>query len=523
VVAHVLRLRFALLLGALRAGPGERARTVAVFLAVVVGVVVVCAGITALGAVSTEAAFVVTVLGGSAIAVGYALASPISGTADQLDPRRFATLGLAPRPLAGAILLAGVVSVPMLALAAVAVAIGAMWAARGAGAAAVVGPLLAFLTCLLLARVGAAVGALFGGHRRSRELTGLFILALLVIVVPVGVFFASLDWGDRVPSPLAVAARVLSYTPVGAAWALPGAALTGDAAALWGAAAVAVVTVGLLALAWFALVGRALRTIDRPTVGRERGGMGWFAVTPGTAGGAIAARSLTYWLRDRRYGVNILVVPVAALLTTVPLVIAGVPPTLVALVPVPIIALFFGWLPHNDVAYDSTAVWLHIASGVRGISDRVGRLVPILLIGIPTFAVAVPLAIAINGRWAHLPALVGVTASLFLAGLGLSSIASVAAPYAVSRPGDSPFQQPQRTGSAGIAGQAFVMIGTLVVSAPTLWWAWLAVSQDPAYGLAALVAGIATGLVVLGIGLAVGSALFERRSGALMEFVEAVY
>ena len=215
---------------------------------------------------------------------------------------------------------------------------------------------------------------------------------------------------------------------------------------------------------------------------------------------------------------NVLVVPIAALLTTIPLLVAGVPAEYVALVPVPIIALFFGWLPHNDVAYDSTAVWMHVASGVRGISDRVGRLVPILLIAVPTFAVAVPVAVAIHGRWAHLPALAGVTISLFLSGLGLSSIASAAAPYAVSRPGDSPFQQPQRTGSAGILSQALVMLGALAVSVPTLWWAWQAVSGDSSFGLAALVGGAATGLAVLGAGLAIGSRVFERRESELMEF-----
>ncbi|MBZ4485947.1 hypothetical protein LQ938_09790 [Microbacterium sp. cx-55] len=523
MAAHVLRLRFALLLGALRGEPGERFRAIAGFLAIVVGVGVVCWGITALGAVSAIAAFVVTVLGGSAIAVGYALAAPISGASDPLDPRRFVTFGLSPRPLAGSILLASVVSVPMLALAAISVSIGVMWAERGAGAWAVVGPLLGFLICLLLARVGAAVAAALGGERRSRELTGLFILALLVVVLPVGVFFASLDWGDRVPSQLTAAAWILTFTPVGAAWGLPGAAIAGQTGEVATAVAVALATIALLTAAWFALVARSLRTIDRPTAGRARGTMGWFSVTPGTPTGAIAARSLTYWLRDRRYGVNILVVPVAALLATVPLIIAGVPPEIVALVPVPIIALFFGWLPHNDLAYDSTAVWLHIASGVRGISDRVGRLVPILVIGIPAFAIVIPLAIAVNGRWAHLPALIGVTASLFLAALGLSSISSVAAPYAVSRPGDSPFQQPQRTGSAGLAGQALVMLGALVVSIPTLWWAWLAVTGDPSYAGVALVSGIVTGVVVFAVGLAIGAVLFERRSGALMEFVEAAY
>ena len=43
-----------------------------------------------------------------------------------------------------------------------------------------------------------------------------------------------------------------------------------------------------------------------------------------------------------------------------------------------------------------------------------------------------------------LPALAGICLSRFLCGLGLSSIASVVAPYAVSRPGESPFRQPPR-------------------------------------------------------------------------------
>ncbi|GAA2586938.1 hypothetical protein [Microbacterium binotii] len=518
MAAHVLRLRAALLIGALRGDAAERWRAIIASVLVVGGVVAAGIAQIALQAVTAQSAFVVTVLGGSAVAVGYALAPPISGSPDQLDPRRFQTFGLEPRPLAGAILLASVISVPVLALAAVAVATAVMWLSQDAGAPAVIGPLLGVVTATLLTRVAAGLASMWTLPRRSRELTGLFILALLVVFVPVGVFFASLDWGDAVPSQLDVAAHVLAFTPIGAAWALPGLAAIGDVGGLWLAVMVAVGTIALLGWAWYAIVRRALTTIERPLAARERGGMGWFSVLPGTAGGAIAARSLTYWLRDRRYGVNVLVVPVAALLTTIPLLVAGVPAEYVALVPVPIIALFFGWLPHNDVAYDSTAVWMHVASGVRGISDRVGRLVPILLIAVPTFAVAVPVAVAIHGRWAHLPALAGVTISLFLSGLGLSSIASAAAPYAVSRPGDSPFQQPQRTGSAGILSQALVMLGALAVSVPTLWWAWLAVSGDPSFGLAALVGGAATGVVVLGVGLAVGSRVFERRESELMEF-----
>jgi ABC-2 type transport system permease protein len=306
-----------------------------------------------------------------------------------------------------------------------------------------------------------ALASLFLRERRSRELSGVFVLVVLVVVVPVGVFLASLEWQGAVPPQLLEAVDALALTPLGAAWALPGVvAVGGDA---WLPALVAVATIVVLALLWAWAVRRLLTTTERPTTGRARGGLGWFGVAPGTPGGAVAARSLIYWFGDRRYVVNGLVIPFAAVITVVPLLIAGVPPELVALVPVPFAALFLGWLPHDDLAYDSTAVWMHIASGVRGVSDRVGRLVPVLLVGVPLLAVAIPVATTLHGRWAVLPALTGVCAALFLSGLGLSSISSVVAPYAVSRPGESPFQQPQRTSAAGAVAQGAVMLGALVL------------------------------------------------------------
>jgi ABC-2 type transport system permease protein len=486
---------------------------------VVVGVALGWAGLLRLAAATDVAAHVVTVTGGAAIVLGFLLAPPLVGD-DQLDPRRFRPFGVTSRPLAAAVLLAGLLGVPLLALLALAVGVSVLWVQHGTNAgAAVAGPLLGVLTALLLTKVSSAATSRLLRERRSRELTGVFLLLLLIVVVPAGIFVASLDWGTSVPPALIVAARALSLTPFGAPWAIPGYAAAGDALG-WAALAVAVVTVAALTVAWFAIVDRMLHSSDRPLAARARAGMSWFAILPATAAGAIAARSLLYWTHDRRYGVNVAVVPVAALLATVPLMIAGVPAELVALAPLPIVALFFGWMPHNDLAYDSTALWLHIASGVRGIADRAGRLVPILLIAIPTFAIFIPVATLLSDRWTHALPLTGVCVSLFLSGLGLSSISSAAAPYAVSRPGDSPFRQPQRTEGAGIAAQALVMLGTVIVSIPTLWWAWLAVTREPSLGAAALVAGCATGLAVLGLGLAIGSAVFERRGSALMEFAE---
>ncbi len=520
MAAHILRLRFALLFGALRGDGRHVARVVTGFVLLVVATAAACWAMLSMADAATDTVLTVTVLGGSAVTLGFALA-PLFGAADDpLDPRRFALFGLPRGRLAATLAVVGLLSVPILALLAVAVCAAIVWVEHGVPAVtAVLSVILGVVTCSLLARLCTALASLFLRDRRSRELSGVFVLIVLVVVVPVGVFLASLEWRGNVPPQLLEAVRALSLTPIGAAWALPAAVASGEA--VWLTALVAVATVVVLALLWVWAVRRVLTTTERPSAGRERGGLGWFGVAPGTPGGAIAARSLVYWFGDRRYVVNGLVIPFAAVITVVPLLVAGVPPELVALVPVPFAALFLGWLPHDDLAYDSTAVWMHIASGVRGVSDRVGRLVPVLLVGVPLLAVAVPVAISLHGRWAMLPALTGVCVALFLSGLGLSSVSSVVAPYAVSRPGESPFQQPQRTGSGGAFAQAAVMLGALVVSIPVLWWGWLALHGDTDAATTALWGGLAIGLGVLVVGIVIGSLVFERRGGRLMEFAES--
>lgn len=519
MAAHVLRLRLDLLLGSLRPGGRHRLRTLGGLVALVLIVAATCVGVLGLRTAAEDAAAAVTVVAGSAVTLGFLLAPLVVGADDLLDPRRFAVFGAAPRPLAFLLLPAALISVPVAALVVGAACAAAMWTGHRVDAAvAGLAAVLSVLTCVLLSRVAFAVAALVLRERRSRELTGLFLVAVLVVVVPVVVFLASLQWGEGVPAPLAAAVDVLAVTPLGAAWALPSAAV-GVTGPFGVELAVALATpLGLLAL-WVWLVDRLLTTTERPVSQRSQRGLGWFAVMPGTATGVIAARSLTYWLRDPRYLVNIVIVPIAALVTMVPLLVVGVPVEVAVLVPVPVMALFLGWLAHNDLAYDSTALWLHIASGVRGAADRVGRLVPVTLLAVPLLAVAIPLAVSVHGTWAIWPAMAGVCASLFLSGLGLSSVSSVLAPYAASRPGDGAFQQPQRTGG-GLA-QGIVLVLAIAVSAPALWFAWLALGGDVEASWTALWTGLGTGLIVLSVGVAVGGIAFRVRSGRLMEFVEA--
>ncbi|HCS60542.1 MAG TPA: hypothetical protein DIW46_03960 [Microbacterium sp.] len=519
MVAHVLRLRLALILGAFR---GERVvRTVIGFLALIAATVAVCMAILSLGDAPPAVARTVLVLAGAATFLGFLFGPILTGTTDQLDPRRFGVFGMDVGRMPWILALASLFSIPSFALLAVIVCstivvidMGAPWPV------AVLMALLWLVAVALAARVGMATSALLLPERRSRELTALFVLAVVVVAFPVAVFFASLNWDGQVPFAVAIVAAIAGFTPIGAVSAFSPAIASGDVQGAWVIGLVAAATLAVLWLLWSWLVRRLLTSVERPATSRERSGLGWFALLPANAFGAIAARSLVYWLRDRRYIVNFVIVPIAGVLTVFPLVVAGVPLYLAALVPVPVMALFFGWLPHNDVAYDSTAFWTHVASGVRGLSDRFGRMVPVALVAIPVLAIAIPLTLALIESWYLLAPMIGVAASLFLSGLGLSSISSVVSPYAVSRPGDSPFQQPQRSASRGSFGPAAALLGTLLVSAPTLWFFIMTIVADGVYNPITFWVGIGTGIVVLMIAAFIGGRIYDRSGERLMEFVE---
>lgn len=496
-------------------------RTLLGFVAVIAVTAVVCSAVLSLSDAPVAVARTVIVLGGAAVLLGYLVGPILVGAVDQLDPRRFGVFGVDERKMPWILAVASLISVPSFALIAlgacvaiVAIRLGTPWPA------AVLMALVGLLTTVLAARIGMALNALLLPERRSRELTALFALAVLVVAFPVAVFLASLEWDGHVPDAVATATTVVGLTPIAATQGFTFAIASGDVAGTWFSAIIAVATLVGVWVLWAWLVRRLLTVTERPVASRERSGLGWFALMPSNAFGAIAARSLVYWLRDRRYIVNIVVVPVAGVLTVLPLLVAGVPFFVAVLVPVPVMALFFGWLPHNDVAYDSTAFWTHVASGVRGLPDRLGRLVPIVLVAAPVLAVAIPITLSLTGAWYLLVPVIGLAACLFLTALGLSNISSVVSPYAVSHPGDSPFQQPQRSASRGSFGPAGAFVGAIILSGPTIWLFTLTIAEGSGHGAATFWAGLGTGIIVLAAGALLGGRIYDRGGERLMEFVE---
>ncbi len=204
-------------------------------------------------------------------------------------------------------------------------------------------------------------------------------------------------------------------------------------------------------------------------------------------------------------------------IVVIPLGVAGVPWHWTALVPLPLMALIAGFLPHNDVSYDNTAVWLHVASGAPGWSDRLGRVVPVLVVGVPALVAGAAVSARLFGDWVAFPVLIGVGASALLAGLGLSSIVSVLLPYPTVRPGDHPFQQPQAAGVTATVAQSVMVIGIVVSSIPAVWLAVLTFRDgaDP-WATTTLVVGAVVGVVVLVAGVAIGGRAFDRHGPDLL-------
>ncbi len=523
MVAQLLRLRLQSTLGALRRTPKQM---LGLLLGIGLGIAIVWAlGLGLFGLRFAEAgnARDLLVVAGSFVVLGFAAVPLLFRLEDPMDPRAFALFGLRPKPLARGLLLAALVGVPSLVVAVLSLATVVTWS-RGPLPVvfALVCAVLAVATCALLGRVSIAVGSVFLSHRRTREFTGMLWLLVIVLVLPAVALLASMDWGNAGFTVFGRAASVVSWTPFGAVWAAPGDAATGAVGAATLKLVIAAATVALLWWAWEVLVARLLISPVREAPTKSFGGLGWFDALPGGAVGVIAARSLTYWSRDSRYLAPLLVIPVVPFLMIAPLLIAGVPAQPLTLLPLPIMCLFLGWSLHNELALDSSAVWMHVVSGVRGAADRLGRTVPILIIGVVLITGGSVLTAVVYGDWRVFPSVVGVSASLLLVGVGVSSFVSARLPYAAVLPGDSPFQQPQTSGSSAVLSQSVSLVATVLLSVPTMWIAGLGLVESPAWHPLALLVGLGTGLLVLTVGVFAGGRVVDRRGPEIVGFATSV-
>jgi ABC-2 type transport system permease protein len=514
VVDHVLRLKLALLGSAFR-GVASAVRALLVLgLAGAVGTAVILLAQEV--DVTRSDHRVALIVVASCLALAIVVAPLSAGLGSAMEPGRFARFPLPNGQLALGLMLAGALGVPGALAITLGIALELAWAGTDVAGVAILAGVLGAIAVVMASQYLVALTAqLAVSSAAVRLMTSIARLTILVALAASGTAVALVQRGEGVAG-LGELAGVLANTPTGLLWAAPDGPGSDIAWRVFGGA----VMVAIMVAAWPWVVRRLVEAPRRIRTARAIRGLGWFDLVPATPSGAIAARSLLYWTRDARYRAVIIALPLAPALMMLALATAGAPLPLLWLIPVPVVALFLGWFSHNDVAYDHTAVWVHVSSPVSGVSDRWGRAVPPLLLGLVLIAVASPFA----AMWSEIndvyPAVIGTGVGLLLTGLGVSSVSSALRPYPAARPGAGPWDQPPLVGASAGWIQSLTLLATLAFMAPALTIAVMGLLEvDSAMLELAGWAGAATGFGIFVLGILVGGFLFRRRAPELLGLV----
>lgn len=516
MVAHLLRLKLTLLRNGLRRSPWQ-----------LVGMAF--AGLYALGIIATlvvalvllrtadpELAQTAVVLGGSAAVLGWGIIPVVASATDMtLDPARFTTFAIPMKQMLAGLALGGLIGIPGLATALVALSTVVTWF-RGVlpALAALLGAALGVLTCVVLAKVVTTATASLAASRRFKDVSAIAFMVPLVLMGPI---VAGVGQGISASTGfLPEFAQTLSWTPLGAPWSLAGDVHAGQ----FGPAAlkllVSVAALAALAWCWKLLLERALVTPPFAGSGKRKGGkLGLLGLLPAVPAGAVMARSLTYWFRDPRYSGSLVVIPLLPVVLGFQGAQTGDFSSLAVLAPLS--AFILAWSISADVSYDNTAFALHVATGVRGVADRLGRALACLAFALPVVLVFAVGHSAFTGDWSGLPGQLGLSLGILFTGLGLASVVSARYTVAVPLPGDSPFKKPPGNVGQTLAVQFGGMLVLLVLVLPeaALLIAQL-VTGNSVFGWINLAVGSVLGLVLFVVGVRLGGKWLDARGPELL-------
>lgn len=517
MVTHLLKLRLLLLKNSLLRNPW---RLVAVALGGfyglgLLGLTVV--GLVALSGASIDVTRTVVVLGGSATVLGWVLIPIIAAGTDQtLDPARLVTYPIPLPHLLTGLTVCGLIGIPGSVTLLGAVATMASWwrhplIAVIAGVCAVAGT----LTCIIGSRMVAALTAGLARRRRYREVSSTIILVPLMLLVPI-IASVSNELQYENGDGFTRLANMFSWTPLGAIWAVPADVAGGDFARAGAEVLIAVVTLAVITLTWKHLLVVASATpAHTASRGVSQGKLGFFRLFPASPSGAIAARSLTYWLRDPRYTRQLIVVPLLPVLFFYFSSTVGAPGIIVATGP--FVAVLLSLSIIADISYDHTAFATHIASGVSGAADRAGRVAAVASFSVPVVIALTVASAGVADAWRWLPGLLGLSLGILFTGFGVSSVSSAKLVFPVPAAGDSPFASPP--GSGFLSGlttfASWGVLAVLVVPELALVVAGAVVGL-PELGYAALIVGVTLGALFMLAGIRQGGALLESRAPELL-------
>ncbi|GAA5201885.1 hypothetical protein [Microbacterium jejuense] len=523
MVATVLRLRYRLLGNSLSRSPWQLVGFVFGMLAAVWLVGLVVAGLVAVSIFQDlDATRAIAVVAGSALLLGWTLGPLIvSGADGTVDADRLAPFPFSQRQLMLALTGTGLTGIPGIATALAALASVVLWV-RWPLAAVVALPMaiVAVLTCVLFSRLVTTVTTGFSGRRRGQEVIGTIVIGLLIMTGPIltGVL-GLVDAAGDLTARLGVAGTILGWTPIGAAWAVPGDVAAGDGFAALCKLAIAVGTLAALWFVWARALHSAAGTRPRPTTRTVKSGaLGLFGVMPTGGVGATWARSLNSWLRDPRYLRQLIFIPLFPALFAFT---GGVDGAMFGASAV-VVALILAISTYADISYDGTAFASVLSSGVAGRADRWGRTLGAGTVGVPAvIAIAVVVA-AITGTWDRLAAVLGGSLGLLLVGYGVSAVSSALLVVPVPRAGDSPFKTvPGQTFASGML--VFLVMGAcLLLGAPAVILAIVSMTTaSAALGAVALAVGIVVGAGAIVAGVIVGGRILDHSGPGLLQRIKA--
>ncbi len=516
MVATLVKLRFLLLANSLKRSPWQ---LIAVIfgglygLAILVGVVI---GLFVLSFGEIEFARTVTVLAGAALVVGWTILPVLTSGIDQtVEPARLATFPIPLNTLVLSLAISGLLGVPGIVTLIAALATAATWWEYPLAAlAAIVCAVIGVLTCVIGSRMLVALSSRIGSGRRVREAKGILIFIPLLMLGPIILWLSQVlrDATDLLPR----IANVVSFTPFGAIWAVPGDIASGDPARAGLEFLIGIATLAVFLLLWRWGLARALETSSHATVSQASSrGLGLFGVFAGTPSGAVAARALTYWMRDPRYAQSLITVPLVPVMV---FFYAGGNGNLAALNAVaPIIAVLLSMSIYTDVSYDNTAFALHLQTGVSGRADRVGRVIALAAFAVPICLVLAVASVWVSNTWEILPGLLCITIGILLTGFGVSSLVSGRFVFMVPAPGESPFTSKPGGGISLLLSTFATWSVVGILALPEVVLAVVGFVLDIAVlGWVSLMVGITLGSALLVFGIRQGGAILDRRGPELL-------
>lgn len=520
MVATVLRLRFRVLGNTLARNPWQLVGFIVGALSALWLLFGATAGLVVVGGLGLDVARATVTVAGGVLTLGWVV-GPIfaAGVDTTLDPAKLAPFPISTSRLMLAIAAGGATGVPGIATALGALATFAVWWRWPVAAlAAIVCVPLGFAICVIASRAVASFAAGLGGRRRAREVIALIAFAVLIFASPIILGIVSLvRLAAENGAQLTSIVSGLSWTPVAAAWAVPGDLAAGEVLPAVLKLLIAAATLAVLWVLWARSLASALVAPPARSAARtaRAGAIGWFGRLPSGPVGASWARSLTYWLKDLRYLRQLLLVP---FLPIVVLIYTGfeVGTPFFALSGI-FVAFFMGVIPYTDVSFDGTAFASVLQTGIRGRADRAGRMLAAASVGLPLLLLAIVVTVALAGRWMLLPAVLGASIALLLGGYGVSAVSSALLIVPTPAAGDNAFKRVPGATFGMFLGFLGCWVASVALAAPALVLAAIsAFTGSIAWGWAALGVGIVLGPVVFVGGVIVGGRIFDRTAPDLL-------